>query len=242
MRRTPLFAIVPIVAALSGCEQLGIPDGPDPIRHETCDTLVADFVQGTREIRSCTDDDECGQVLTGTSCGCTNDWVARNDADPERLYGLIARGADLECELGLVSDCSCPPADGFACVDQVCQWRAPAPAYDHLDACSASEGVDTRIEGIAISGGALTVTASYSGGCADHAFTVCWPDQSFMESWPVQVRLELLHQTPGDPCEAWITDRVTVDLAPLAAAYREAYGSRGRILVNVGDHQAVYGF
>jgi hypothetical protein len=93
------------------------------IVHETCDTLVPAFEAETESIRSCDADGECGQVLHGTSCGCTLDWVARKNADATCFYELIDQAGGLGCDLGLGSICPCPEADGFACEDGTCTWN-----------------------------------------------------------------------------------------------------------------------
>ncbi len=88
-----------------------------------CDALVAAFQAETAEIRSCEDDSECGQVLTGTSCGCTNNWVARTDADIDLWDTLRDDAQDAGCEIpGTISTCDCPPADGFVCNEGTCGW------------------------------------------------------------------------------------------------------------------------
>ena len=74
-------------------------------------------------IRGCSDDAECGQVLEGTSCGCTRNWVARLDADTTDFWDLVDLAGELRCELPFVSTCDCPAADGYACVDGVCAWN-----------------------------------------------------------------------------------------------------------------------
>jgi hypothetical protein len=90
---------------------------------DSCPDLIAAFDAETFAIRSCSSDDECGQALQGTSCGCTQDWVARSDADTTCFYDLIAQAGALQCELPLVSDCSCPPVDGFICDAGICSWN-----------------------------------------------------------------------------------------------------------------------
>ncbi len=92
---------------------------PDPTTcTETYDALAAE----QDSIQACVSDAECGQVLTGTSCGCTRDLVARTDADATRFYELLDIQSDLECG-GFVSTCDCPPAFGYACVDDSCTWN-----------------------------------------------------------------------------------------------------------------------
>jgi hypothetical protein len=92
---------------------------------DNCDDLLAAFEAETLAIRSCTSHDDCfdGQVLEGTSCGCTHDWIARADADTTCFYDLIEKGTALQCELSLESDCDCPPADGLECDAGICNWN-----------------------------------------------------------------------------------------------------------------------
>ena len=90
----------------------------------TCEDLEADFDAQVDAVRGCTDAAECGQVIEGTSCGCTRNWVARNDADLTQFWTLILQGTELECEFaGFGSTCDCPAVDGFACIDNVCEWN-----------------------------------------------------------------------------------------------------------------------
>lgn len=91
---------------------------------KSCTELEAAFAAEAKAIRSCTTGSECGQVLTGTSCGCTRDWVARLDADAAYFYDIIAQAGPLGCDLPLFSTCDCPAADGYACgAGGVCTWN-----------------------------------------------------------------------------------------------------------------------
>ena len=92
---------------------------PEP----TCDDIVEAFNAETTEIRSCEDDGECGQVLTGTSCGCTRNWVARTDADISEWEAIRDQAFEMGCPIGGISTCDCPPADGFACEQGICTWN-----------------------------------------------------------------------------------------------------------------------
>lgn len=109
----PLFAI----AFVTGCYQNVYGN-----EYETCDELQAAITQELAELQSCSIDSDCGQVLQGTSCGCTNDLIARKNSDPARLNSLMGRGKELQCN-ALVSDCSCPPANGFVCTNGTCGWN-----------------------------------------------------------------------------------------------------------------------
>jgi len=87
----------------------------------SCDDITADVTEELASIQSCESDDECGQVLQGTSCGCTRNLVARKDADISRFEALNEERNQL-CE-GLSSTCDCPAADGFKCTSNRCGWN-----------------------------------------------------------------------------------------------------------------------
>jgi hypothetical protein len=91
---------------------------------DTCEAIVEGFLDETAEIRSCTADAECGQVLTGTSCGCTRNWVARTNADLAQWQALRDDAFANNCEIpGGISTCDCPATDGFACNAGTCTWN-----------------------------------------------------------------------------------------------------------------------
>ena len=91
-----------------------------------CPQILADFNQETALVRSCTQDSDCGQVMTGTSCGCTRDWVANLNADLTQFYDLLSDAGS--CGAPLVSTCDCPATFGFECIPSAagrgtCSWR-----------------------------------------------------------------------------------------------------------------------
>jgi hypothetical protein len=90
---------------------------------DTCGPIVNDYETELAEIRACVSDDQCGQVLAGTSCGCTRNLVARTDADLADLEEIRAKAEANECSLGGISTCDCPAADGFICDAGVCNWN-----------------------------------------------------------------------------------------------------------------------
>jgi len=102
----------------NGCE---ICSCNEPV--DTCGPIVNDYQTELAEIMSCTSDDQCGQVLAGTSCGCTRNLVARLDADLADLEEIRAKAEANECSLGGISTCDCPAADGFVCNDGTCGWN-----------------------------------------------------------------------------------------------------------------------
>ena len=76
----------------------------------------------------------------------------------------------------------------------------------------------------------LTVTVSYSGGCARHDFTLV-ADSRFQESDPVRLDVHLAHEGNGDSCEAYPTGTYEFDLTPVKRLYQDAYGGNEGIMV-----------
>ena len=108
--------------------------------------------------------------------------------------------------------------------------------------CRASDGDATELGEPTVSGDTLSIDASYGGGCEAHEFQVCW-DQSFMESEPVQVRLEVWHDANGDSCEAYLSETLLFDLAPLKQAWQDAYQQEsGTITILTGSGSVDYSF
>lgn len=208
---------------------------------QTCEEVRSDFDRELDRITSCTADAECGQVLTGTSCGCTRDIVARVDADPALARTLMNAAEEQECDLGLTSVCDCPEAFGFECAAGTCAWDYADGTW--LPDCQAERGDGYTVTAAEIDGDTLTATVSHSGGCATHAWQLCWPDGMFAESSPVQASLEIWHDDGGDSCDAMLSEDVDFDLAPLAAAWNSFYGpGPGTIVVHVGEFDRTYIF
>ena len=89
---------------------------------ETCDEVNAEMKEELSGLQACSVDADCGQVLEGTSCGCTNDLVAHKEYDAARFRSLQLRAQELKCTT-TVTDCSCPATNGFVCTDKVCGWN-----------------------------------------------------------------------------------------------------------------------
>ena len=207
---------------------------------ETCDGVIAAFQAETADIRSCDDAAQCGQVLTGTSCGCTQNWIARLDADVTDFYSLIDLGYGMECELGLDSTCDCPNVYGYACDEGTCAWEYDSP----LPECSAADGDAYTMTDVQIVKDELQLTASASGGCKTHDFTFCWPSPWFEGAGELEAtELELHHEDYDDPCDAIISEDVRFDLAPLREAWQATYQlSSGSMLLRIGGNELIYSF
>ena len=89
---------------------------------DVCPDVISDFFAEAAEIQSCVVDDECGQVLTGTSCGCTRNWIARMGADTTDFYDLMDEANANACSLPIISTCDCPPTNGIICNNGWCAW------------------------------------------------------------------------------------------------------------------------
>ena len=112
-----------------------------------------------------------------------------------------------------------------------------------LPGCSSAAGDAFELVEASISGDRLATVVAYSGGCAEHDFTLCWPEPVFLESDPVQVNLEILHDGHGDACEAYPSESRDFDLAPLAAAWRAAYGAgSGELTIHLHGQTLAYRF
>jgi hypothetical protein len=115
-------------------------------------------------------------------------------------------------------------------------------APDAFSDCSASDGDGTDLANAAITGDTLTIEASYGGGCETHEFQICW-DQLFLESEPVQVGLEVWHDANGDSCEAYLSETLSFDLAPLKQAWQDGYQQEsGTITIHTDGGSVAYTF
>ena len=133
---------------------------------------------------------------------------------------------------------------GFACVDNQCDWKPPAPPPPpHFTDCTADMGEPVSVDRMQISReGELVVDVSHGGGCAEHEYVVCWPAQEFEVGRPPRARLEMLHLTPGDPCDGIVADEVRVDLGPMREAYSEQFDGGNAMTLVLDPLWTVYWF
>jgi hypothetical protein len=111
-----------------------------------------------------------------------------------------------------------------------------------VERCDEQVGNDFALDGWTLSGDLLIASVTYGGGCEVHDFRACW-DGSFLESQPVQARLTLKDLGPPDPCDALISESITIDLIPLQDAWVAGYGPPpGEIVINLGAGSASYAF
>lgn len=209
------------------------------------DTGVCEAAEASRDaalatIQSCEGWSECGQVLVGTGCGCTRNQVVRTDADPTAFLAAWA-AADEACGGSMSSGCDCPEAYGFDCVGNSCGWDVSDGYY--LPDCKAERGADTSVTALAAEEGVLHVDVEYAGGCADHTFTLCWPDQTFVPGDPPTVNLELFHDANDESCEQAVADTLDLSLGMVTVAWEEAYAtSGGAMILSLGGFSVEYDF
>lgn len=89
---------------------------------DQCELIQHQIDQELAQIQACEVAADCGQVLQGTSCGCTRNLVASVDADTAAFDDLLDEQSAAGCDVG-GSTCDCPTADGFACVENRCTWN-----------------------------------------------------------------------------------------------------------------------
>lgn len=77
------------------------------------------------------------------------------------------------------------------------------------------------LERAAIHGDILTVSVSYSGGCAAHEFQLVFAVSG--ELGQTEIPGEIFHGESQDPCNQWITEERNFDLSPLKELYFETY-------------------
>ena len=94
----------------------------------SCALVKPRYDEELARIRMCTAASDCGQVLQGTSCGCTRNLVARKDAVTTDFYRLLnVKLAGARCVEPPASTCDCPPVAGFACEQNTCTWNYIRP-------------------------------------------------------------------------------------------------------------------
>ena len=81
----------------------------------------------------------------------------------------------------------------------------------------------------------LNISASYSGGCKEHQFTLVVSEE-FLESFPVQLHVSIAHDANNDKCEAYLTENYRFDLTPIKTMYQNAYRQEaGTIILRLKD-------
>ncbi|MFT6819070.1 MAG: hypothetical protein ACJATT_002891 [Myxococcota bacterium] len=120
-----------------------------------------------------------------------------------------------------------------------CDPTSPGADPDPYDECATDVAFAMVIDAEVV-GDSLIATVAHSG-CGQAEVTPCW-DGSFMESFPVQVALDL-SIGPAEACDAYFEFETEVDLTPLKQAYADGYGSEtGSMVLNVDGASILYEF
>lgn len=78
----------------------------------------------TRLAGSCVSDSECGQIMTGTGCGCTKDnLIANHNFDLTYFYDLLGEATAMECNVAFGTPCDCDGAAVPVCRAGQCTWE-----------------------------------------------------------------------------------------------------------------------
>lgn len=85
-----------------------------------------------------------------------------------------------------------------------------------------------------IVGDSLDVVVRFSGGCEAHELRLIATNY-WLESYPVQLFSEIVHEDPGDPCDAIVEERARFGLAGLRQSYFESYAPPGDVIIRVYD-------
>lgn len=171
LRTRPWAALVAV--AVSACADGGVwdhvldrPGKGGGVAEPSCDDIRAEFAVERAAVQACESDDECGQVLSGTSCGCTRELVGRLDADTDRFFELVRAQVEGENCAGLISTCDCPEARGFVCENGVCGWNFVEPGFCGNAGLTCDAGTEFCVETIGgVPGPDGKAIFSYS--CAD---------------------------------------------------------------------------
>lgn len=95
---------------------------------------------------------------------------------------------------------------------------------------------DFALNSASITEDSLEISVSYSGGCKEHKFTLISSGE-FLESFPVQLQVSVVHDGMGDSCEAYPTEDYHFDLTAIKTMYQEAYRvDTGTIVLRLKDY------
>ncbi|MBP7289127.1 MAG: hypothetical protein KBB21_21050 [Nannocystaceae bacterium] len=164
------------------------------------------------------------KMVDCNTCGCLDGYWACTEIGCDG-----GDGGPAECEDGAtqVDECNtCECYEGhwgctkIDCVDPV------------LEVCEGPKD-PLFVQGAMIVDDTLEVAVSYGGGCEPHVLGGCWSGL-FAESDPVQIWAFVSHESNDDPCEAELSDTVTLDLSSVRAAYESGYQTTtGEIVIHL---------
>ena len=158
-------------------------------------------------------------ACTEIACGINNDPSVCNEGD--------TKDAEDGC-----NTCTCTEG-GWACTELACLPDNNAPD-DIADITVCPDDIDMMdgydLNEVRIVGDVLEADVSFSGGCEEHDFTLCYRP-AFLESFPVQAQVVLRHDANNDPCEAYPSETRKFNLDSLKKAYISGYQPMGEATV-----------
>lgn len=83
-------------------------------------------------------------------------------------------------------------------------------------------GTPFELKGARFVGNEIELTVAYSGGCMEHGFRLL-ADEVVALSYPPQLGVHVIHDDPGDDCEAYITRTFRVDASALVQWLGDAF-------------------
>lgn len=178
-----------------------------------------------------------GGSATSAGAGTTGSGASNGGGACEVLFMEFADGETGIPDPAGCGLCECNDGE-LSCTDEACPNDAPRVFKCPLVDGEVVEPMSDPFNVIAsvIEGDTLVVDVSHSGGCADHDYGMCYMD-AFLESFPVQGSLQLLHDANGDMCEAELQKELRFDLTPYADYYRELYQTdSGEIVTEYGSY------
>ena len=143
------------------------------------------------------------------------------------LYAEYPSGSDLPTSNGC-DTCVCQDGEVICsgaeipCASGVPVAECPRGEIEHT--IDPIEVLASRFEG-----DILVLKVRYGGGCGRHDYGLCYGPE-FLESYPVQTRLRLLHDAHEDLCNALLETTLRFDLSNLANRYKSAYQAEGGLI------------
>ncbi len=185
----------------------------------------------------CTLDGDCAKLGAGFSCeqgycresgglttGGSGGGGTGNGPSCELLFQEYPDQSVVDNPTGC-GECTCNAGE-WNCQNATCAVGTP------VFACPPQVQSDPiEVTSAFIQGDALLLDVGYGGGCERHDVGLCY-EESFLESYPVQGKLHLIHDGHGDACAAYATNTLTFDLRPYADFYLDAYQAQGGIIAS----------
>lgn len=190
-------------------------------------------------LRHC--DDSCGASLACISNVCTRACLVGKSSCRDLAGAATCTDQSIEpgqvavCDQACMQDSDCAAlGTGFSCESGFCRGAKLGgtgdPSNPPVIECPANVKTDPlTVVRMRFRGDVFDVDVTHGGGCATHDYTLCYGPE-FLESFPVQTPLRLIHDAHDDSCDALISRSLHFDLKPLADTYARAYHAPSGII------------